>query len=236
LNDGAKAELTPLDSRVGAMPSLERPERSVDLVSDKKLLAKKAAEVQAQTKTGPGYRIGPQDVLEISVFKVPELSKGVQVAEVGTVNLPLVGDIVASGRTAQEIERDLATRLGEKYLKNPQVTVFVKEYNSQRVTVDGAVKKPGMYPLRGNTTLTQVLAMAEGIQSEVSSNVIVVVRQGASAKTAARFDIEEIRAGKTQDVPLQAGDLIMVETSGTKQAFNNFVKVLPMMNIFVPLL
>jgi polysaccharide export outer membrane protein len=89
------------------------------------------------------YKIGPLDVLDISVFKVAELSKSVQVADGGTINLPLVGEVPAAGKTAQEVETDLTAKLGAKYLQSPQVTVFVKEYNSQRVTVDGAVKKPG---------------------------------------------------------------------------------------------
>ncbi|MEZ5855394.1 MAG: polysaccharide biosynthesis/export family protein [Hyphomicrobiaceae bacterium] len=72
-------------------------------------------------------------------------SKSVQVANSGTINLPLVGDIVAAGRTARDIERDLSAKLGAKYLRNPQVTVFVKEYNSQRITVEGAVNKPDVF-------------------------------------------------------------------------------------------
>ena len=83
------------------------------------------------------------DVLEISVFKVPELSKSVQVADTGTINMPLLGEVPAAGKTAQEIEQDLTRQLGAKYLKNPQVTVFVKDHNSQMVTIEGAVMKSG---------------------------------------------------------------------------------------------
>ena len=100
--------------------------------------------------------------MDVSVFKVPELSKSVQVADTGTINLPLVGEVPAAGKTAQEVEQDLTKKLGAKYLQNPQVTVFVKEYNSQRVTIEGAVKKPGVYPVRGKTSLLQFIAMAEG--------------------------------------------------------------------------
>ena len=97
------------------------------------------------------------------MFKVPELSKSVQVAEAGTINLPLVGDIQAAGKTPQQVEQDLAKKLGAKYLQSPQVTIYVREYNSQRITVDGAVRKPGVYPFRGKGTLLQYLAMAEGL-------------------------------------------------------------------------
>ena len=109
------------------------------------------------------YKIGPSDVLDISVFQVPELTKSVQVSESGTVNLPLVGEISVAGQSAQEVERDLTARLGAKYVKNPQVTVYVKEYNSSRVTITGAVSNPGVFPIKGNTSLVQVVAMAGGL-------------------------------------------------------------------------
>src|SRR5262249_50768849 len=89
--------------------------------------------VSAKAPGSAAYKIGPQDVLDISVFKAPELARTVQVADSGSVNLPLVGEVHAAGKTAQEIERDLAKRLGAKYMQSPQVTVYVKEYNSQRV-------------------------------------------------------------------------------------------------------
>ncbi|MFV0296596.1 MAG: polysaccharide biosynthesis/export family protein [Hyphomicrobiaceae bacterium] len=180
---------------------------------------------------GLNYRIGPQDVLEISVFKVPELSKSVQVADTGTINLPLVGDVQASGRTAQAIERELATRLGEKYLKHPQVTVFVKEYNSQRFTVEGSVKKPGVFPYRGRATLLQAISLAEGLDAVSDTNVIVF-RNINGKRAAAKFDIADIRAGKTDDPVIRSGDVVVVETSSAKELFNTVLKALPIAGVF----
>ncbi|MFA9476435.1 MAG: polysaccharide biosynthesis/export family protein, partial [Filomicrobium sp.] len=139
----------------------------------------KAAEPFTSTAT-PGdvaYKIGPQDVLEISVFKVPELSKSAQVAEIGTINLPLLGEVPAAGKTARELERDLTAKLGAKYLQSPQVTVAVKEYNAQRVTIEGAIRKPGVYPIRSKTSLLQLTAMAEGLRDDAESSGIVIFRQ-----------------------------------------------------------
>ena len=119
------------------------------------------------TPANSAYEIGPLDVLDISVFQVPDLTKSVQVSDTGTINLPLVGEIAVAGRTAQEVERDLTSRLGAKYLQNPQVTVYVKDYNSQRVTVTGAVSKPGVYPIKGRTSLMQVVAMAGGLGDDL---------------------------------------------------------------------
>ena len=132
------------------------------------------------------YKIGPHDVLEVAVFQVPELSKTAQVSDVGSISMPLLGEVPASGKTAQELERDLARRLGVKYLQKPQVSVMVKEYNSQRITLEGAVKKPGVYPLRGKTSLLQTIAQAEGF-ADTADTTVVVFRQTDKGRAAARF-------------------------------------------------
>lgn len=198
----------------------------------------KAADAFAASAT-PGsaaYKIGPQDVLDISVFKAPELARSVQVADTGTINLPLVGEVKAVGRTAQELEHDLAKRLGAKYMQSPQVTVYVKEYNSQRVTVEGAVKKPGVYPLRGKITLVQSLAMAEGLDPTSDASNVVIFRRVDGKRFAAKFDVEQIRAGKAEDPVLVEGDLIVAHASAMKAAWQDMLRVLPVTAAFVPLL
>jgi len=181
------------------------------------------------------YRIGPFDVLDVSVFNVPELSKTVQVANAGTVNLPLVGDIPAAGKTPQEVERELTQRLGAKYLNSPQVTVFVREYNSQKVTVEGAVKSPGQHSIIGQSSLVRMIATAGGMTDNYNSTV-VVFRETGGQRMAARFDIDDIRAGKAQDPALQAGDVVIVGTSAIKTTYNNLLKALPVAGLFVTLL
>jgi polysaccharide biosynthesis/export protein len=182
-----------------------------------------------------GYKVGPRDVLEISVFKVPELSSSVQVADSGTINLPLVGEVPAAGRTAQEIERDLVVKLGAKYVKSPQVTVFVKEYNSQRITVEGAVKKPGAYSIKGRTTLLQAIALANGLDANYESTV-VVFRQSDGQRLAARFDIDDIKNGKAEDPIMQKGDVVVVNDSMSKKGLEYFLRLLPAVGAFVPLM
>ncbi len=198
--------------------------------SDKSTFTANASAVENFTAVStPGntaYKIGPQDVLDISVFKVPELSKSVQVADSGTINLPLVGEVPAAGKTAQEVERELTKKLGAKYLQSPQVTVFVKEYNSQRVTIEGAVKKPGVYPVRGKTSLLQFIALAEGLDP-AAQDEIVVFRQADGKRIAGKFDIEEIRAGRLADPLIREGDVIVVGSSGMKAAWQNFLKAVP---------
>ena len=133
--------------------------------------------------------VGPQDVLDITVFQAPDLSKSVQVAEDGAISLPLVGQIPAAGKSASQLERDIEARLNARYLKSAQVTVFVKEYNSQRVTVEGAVRSPGVFPLRGNDTLMQVLAKSGGVNRDIASDNAIVFRNADGARTMIRFDI-----------------------------------------------
>lgn len=187
------------------------------------------ADVFTATAT-PGsnaYKIGPQDVLDISVFQVPDLKRSVQVADTGTINLPLIGDIVAAGRTAQGLEHELAAKLAANYLQSPQVTVYVREYNSQRVTLEGAVQKPGVYPMRGQSSLLQMIATAQGLAPSSDQRNVVIFRQANGQRLAAKFDIGSIRAGRAEDPALQPGDVVVVNDSAVKAAWQNLLKALP---------
>ena len=181
----------------------------------------------------PSYKINALDVLEVVVFKVPDLNRTVTVAENGAVNLPLIGETNVAGMTAQEIERDLAKRLGVKYLQNPQVSISVKEFNSQRVTIEGAVKKQGVYPLRGKTTLLQIIATADGL-SEVAESEVVVVREVKGKRTATTYNLDELRSGAIADPQLLTGDFVIVGTSAIKTALNNVLKALPLATLAKP--
>jgi polysaccharide biosynthesis/export protein len=190
------------------------------------------------TPGNSAYQIGPLDVLDVQVFQVPDLTRSVQVADTGTINYPLVGEVRAEGKTAHQLELDLTKRLGAKYLQSPQVTVFIKEYNSQRVTVEGSVKKTGIYPLKGKTTLTQALAVAGDVENEVASGDVVIFRTINGKRSAARFDIDSIKTGKSEDPDLVPNDVIVVDTSATKVALQSFLKVLPIAGtaaMFAPL-
>lgn len=210
------------------------------MTCDSNCSAKPAGTVDAKALTDgfiavttPGntaYKIGPEDVVDISVFKVQELSKSVQVADGGTINLPLVGEIQVAGKTARDVELELTKQLGDKYLKSPQVTVFVKEYNSQRVTVEGAVKKPAVYPIRGKSSLLQMIANAGGLDELADFGNVVVVRQVNGQRFAGRFDMDAIRKGTVEDPALQQGDVIIANTSDAKAAFQTFLKIVPIAN------
>jgi polysaccharide export outer membrane protein len=189
-----------------------------------------AALAASSTPGNSAYKIGPQDVVDISVFKVSELSRTAQVSEAGTISFPLVGEVMAAGKTARELEKELTAQLGGKYLQKPQVAVMVKEFNSQRVTVEGAVKRPGVFPMQGSLSLLQAVALAQGFD-QISDETVVVVRTSNGKRSAARFDVGSIRSGTTQDPPLQAGDILIAGTSTLKEGLN-FLKGIPLTSAF----
>ncbi|MDQ0348992.1 polysaccharide biosynthesis/export family protein [Ancylobacter vacuolatus] len=191
-----------------------------------------SAATAVSTPGSEGYRVGPLDVLDIKVFKVEDLSKTVQVSESGNFTFPLVGDVQASGRTVSEIEKDLATKLGGNYLRNPQVTVLVKEYNSHRITVDGAVNKPGVFPMQGPMSLLQSVAMAGGMQ-EVADGTILVFRRIEGKTAVAKFSVSDLRSQKASDPDLQAGDIVTVPSSDLKIGMKYILQSVPLFNSFL---
>jgi polysaccharide export outer membrane protein len=129
------------------------------------------------------YRIGAEDLLEISVFEAPELDRTVRVAANGQISLPLLGSSQVAGLTSRELEVVLQELLRRNYMKDPHVSVFVKDMQSHPVSVFGAVKKPGVFQVRGSKRLIEVLSMTEGL-SEDAGDTVVVMRQAQPAGTA----------------------------------------------------
>ena len=128
----------------------------------------------------PNYILGPEDVIDIDVFDVPELTKTVRVAADGQITLPLIGRVQAAGLTTEQLRQALAEKWGEDYLQDPQVTIFVKEFKAKPVSVIGAVEKPGLYPLTGERTLIEMLSMAGGFGKKGTSaagRTVVITRK-----------------------------------------------------------
>ncbi len=126
------------------------------------------------------YRIGPQDILAISVFGHDDLTQTVVVQVDGTLTYPLVGRIPAADMTPKDLERDLTQRLGESFIRNPQVTVAIREYRSKTVLVAGEIGHPGTYPLAGGMTIVEILAKAGPVSPGAATEVIVVRPKGES--------------------------------------------------------
>ena len=178
------------------------------------------------------YHIGPSDLIEVSVFQVADLNRTVRVNSSGQISLPLIGTVQAGGRTVQELEHDIAGKLDAGYLQAPQVTVFVKEFTSQRVTLEGAVKKPGIYPLTGRTTLLQAIAMAEGLTDLADPRGLVIFRTIDGKRMGAVFDVKAIRSGDVADPEIYGDDVVVIDQSGSKTVVRRFIEAVPVLNIF----
>ena len=179
------------------------------------------------------YRIGPQDLLSISVFGVQELAKDVRVNSNGQISLPLIGGVRAGGRTIPELESDLAAKYSAGYLQKPQVSVFVKEFTSQRVTLEGAITKPGIYPITGKTSLIQAIAQAGGVNDQYADlGGIVLMRTIDGKRMAAVYDLRQIRKGVIEDPQIYGDDIIVVEQSASKTALRRFMESIPVLGIF----
>ena len=179
------------------------------------------------------YRVGSQDLLEISVFGVQDLNKEVRVNSNGQISLPLIGGVMAGGRTIPELEKDLASKYASGFLQNPQVSVFVKEYASQRITLEGAIVKPGIYPITGKTTLLQAIALSGGVDDKIADlGGIVLMRQVNGKRMAAVYDLRAVRHGTMNDPQVYGDDIIVVETSGSKSAYRRFIESMPVLGLF----
>ncbi|MFH0903445.1 MAG: polysaccharide biosynthesis/export family protein [Pseudomonadota bacterium] len=155
------------------------------------------------------YRIGVEDVVEVVVWREPQLSVAVPVRPDGRLTVPLAGDLAAAGRTAAELEKEIAARL-EKNLNSPAVTVIVKEINAARVFLLGEVARPGAYPLRGSLTALQALAVAGGLTEFARRNHIVILRTNADGQVIRLpFDYQAAVAGRNW-FGLEPGDTVVV--------------------------
>jgi polysaccharide export outer membrane protein len=165
------------------------------------------------------YKIGPEDLIEISVFEEEKLNKTVRVSSQGNISLPLLGILRVKGLTANELEREVRELLAEKYLRDPHVSVFIKEYRSQRISVIGAVEKPGPYDVTGQKTILNLLGMAGGLKEDAGPLLFLIrppqPEEEASPNTFV-IDLEEllVKGDLSLNLPLIHGDVINIPISG----------------------
>ena len=176
-----------------------------------------APDVNLETKTVPDtprdYIIGAEDLIEVSVYELPDMNKTVRVSGEGLISLPFVGEIKAEGLTQQELEKTIKGLLSERYITNPQVTVFIKEYKSKRASVIGAVENPGSYPLIGKRTILEIISEAGGITERAGKKLYLI--RGTSSESSAEsipIDLEELieKGNPELNLPVQPGDVISI--------------------------
>jgi len=171
---------------------------------------------------GKEYRVGPNDLLDIEVLNLDGAKRTVRVNAAGSITLPLIGPVVVAGLTQEQIESHIGSLYGEKYLQNPQVSVFIREFTTERITIDGAISKPGIYPLVGQMTLLRVIALAGGFGPIANRNEVKLFRNGdRGERVVATFDIDRIRAGQDPDPPIRGDDLIVIQRDSSRAWLND---------------
>lgn len=208
------------DTRGGSIP-YDRPLAAPD-------------EVKFQTLES-NYKIAPMDKLAIKVFKMEDLSGDYDVDLAGNISLPLIGEVQAVNLTTAQLDEQLTQKLGVKYLEHPDVSVAIKASTAHVVTVDGAVREGGSFPVGGPVTLIRAVAMAKGTSEDANARRVAVFRTVGGQRQAAAFDLTAIRRGEAPDPQIYPGDIIVVDGSSIKATQRQIFQSIPLLSIFGPL-
>jgi polysaccharide export outer membrane protein len=177
--------------------------------------------------------VAPGDRLSIRVLDEPELTSDQYLVDAaGIVEMPLIGDINAQGRTVEAIRDEIAHRLGARFIRDPQVVVSLAQHHREVFTVEGEVKEPGRYEVASDMTLLGAIATAKGTASNARINEIIVMREIDGQHLAARFNLDAIRLARVPDPQIISGDKIVVGYSAGKGAWHDFLQAAPLFNIF----
>ena len=194
----------------------------------------KPDETRFQT-LGSDYKIAPMDKLSVKVFKMEDLSGDYDVDLAGNISLPLIGQIEAANLTTAQLDDQLTQKLGSKYLEHPDVSVAIKASTAHVVTVDGAVREGGSYPVAGPISLIQAVAMAKGTSEDANARRVAVFRTIGGQRQAAAFDLTSIRRGQATDPQIFPGDIVVVDGSSVKATQKQILQSIPLLSIFGPL-
>lgn len=178
-------------------------------------------------------RIGALDLINVRVLGVNELGGDFQVDHQGDVKLPLVGTINAKGYTSSEFAELLEEKLGSDYLQNPDVTVTIEESLGRQVTVEGSVRKPGVYDVDGTITLLQAVALGGGTSDDANPGRVIVFRQVQGERMAAGFNLTEIRRGEAEDPQIFGNDIVVVDGSQARQTYGDLLRSVPLLALFI---
>lgn len=182
------------------------------------------------------YTLAPGDRIAVRVYGETELSvPEIVLDNTGVVSLPLIGDVRAIGSTATEFARQIEAAYAAEYLRDPLVTVIILESRPLTVAVEGEVEQPGIYPFKDGQTLLSALAEARSPTESAKLDEIIIFRTVGEQKLAGRFDLRDIRGGRSPDVNLIPGDVIVVGFSSRRAAFLDVVRVLPIVGFFRPI-
>lgn len=159
------------------------------------------------------YTVGDGDVIAINVYENPDLSTTVRVSANGTIRVPLIGEVDVKNLTVSQVSSKIEKRLADGYLVRPQVDVFIKEYRSKKAVILGQIKNPGLYELRGGTTLLEFISTAGGLTPEVGSSATIkrkTVGAGESDQVAVDLDVLIKKGDAAQNIPIRDGDTVYI--------------------------
>jgi len=162
--------------------------------------------------SGKEYVVAPDNIIEVTVYGETDLSTTARVSQDGTINYPLLGNIKVAGLTVRELEKNLTELLGEDYLVTPQVSVFIKEY--AKISILGAINRPGAYETKEKLTLTQAIALANGFTDTADSSRVKIIRTTDTEKETMEVDVDQILDRALPDVEIKSNDTIIVEEYG----------------------
>lgn len=157
--------------------------------------------------------LGPGDIFYVRVYQEPDLSNLYQVGSDGKIQFPLIGEIDVSGKTPHDSANMIAAALREGYLKEPQVSILVKEYNSKRVYVMGQVEKPGVFAFEDNMNILRVVILAGGFTRLAAKDRVLVTRKTQAGEEQIVVSVEDIGQGKATNISLTPGDIVFVPES-----------------------
>jgi len=180
------------------------------------------------------YKISPMDQLTIKVFKSEDLTGDYDVDLTGRISMPFIGEVEAANLTTAQLDDKLTSMLGEKYLEHPDVAVAIKKSTARVVTVDGAVRESGAYPVGGTLSLIQAVAMAKGLTEDANARRVAVFRTINGQRQAAAFDLTSIRRGEAPDPQIYPGDIVVVDGSAIKAFQKQVLQSLPVFSVFRP--
>jgi polysaccharide export outer membrane protein len=180
------------------------------------------------------YRIAPLDTLTVNIFRVKDLSGDYEVDLTGKINMPLIGSVDAAELTTAELDQRLTQAFGARYLEKPDIAVGVKSSTRRSVTVDGAVKSSGSFPINSTLSLIQAVALSGGVTEDANPRRVAVFRTVGGQRQAAAFDLQAIRRGQAPDPAIYPGDIIVVDGSRIRAAQKQILSNLPLLSIFRP--
>ena len=189
---------------------------------------------QAYPVAASSMPIGALDVVKITVFREQALSGDFSVDEAGIINYPLLGSLQAQGRSAQELGAYIAGKLDERYLKHPNVVVAVTQRAEQLVTVDGSVRQPGRFTIKGPTTLIRAVAMAQGTSEDANPSRVIVIRTINGERLAGAYDLRAIRNAQSADPVIYGNDIVVVDGSRGRALFKDILSGISVFGILRP--